>query len=105
MIERTMKMRAFEDYPRAELAPNSTHGRDLALELAQRTTELEKERNKALECLDMLARVRESLKREQAKVAELTAKVAAAEAKHKELSVLLGKISNVAATAAQAKKA
>jgi Skp family chaperone for outer membrane proteins len=102
MNERTMKMRAFEDHTRPAPAPNSIPGRDLSLELAKKSAELEKERNKALECLDMLERMRESLKREQARSAELTARAAAAEAKNKELSTLLGKISSAAATAAQA---
>lgn len=78
-------------------------------QLARKNAQLEEEKRQSLEQLSMIEQLRESLRQEQAKsagaadrTAELEAKakaVAALEARVRDLSVLLNKISNLAAAA------
>lgn len=79
-----------------------------ANEIAKKNTQLEEEKRKSLEHVKTIELLRESLKQEQAKTAEMEKKAAVFEtkakdlvvweAKAKELSEMLGKISNIAAT-------
>jgi methyl-accepting chemotaxis protein len=97
---------------------NLTEDQNNALELVKRTAQLQEEKNKSLELQMTIEHLRESLKQEQAKIAEMAKKtaglegkvkelseqgtnvkkVAELEAKVKELTDVLGKISGIAAT-------
>ncbi len=118
-----MKLRAFS--PEAKREPvQEISAKDigLALELEKKTGQLEEERKKVIEALNIVERVRESLRQEQAKTAELLARInaieskgtvvearitvaeakaAEAEAKVQELTEALQKISMIATAASQ----
>ncbi len=105
-LDKTLKIRAFSPETKREPTPE-VHAKDmgLALELEKKTAQLEEERKKSLECLTIVERQREFIKQEQAKSAELQAKVAAAEAKIKDLTQALDRISSIVHTAiAEAKE-
>lgn len=105
-LEKTLKIRAFSPEAKREPAPE-VHAKDMgmALELEKKTAQLEEERKKSLECLIVVERQREFIKQEQAKSAELQARVAAAEAKIKDLTQALDRVSSIVNTAmAEAKE-
>jgi chromosome segregation ATPase len=89
-----------------ELRVNESASQE-ANELAKKNAQLEEEKSKSQEQLRMIVQLRESLKQEQAKTAELADKVSgleanakatsALEAKVKELTDVLGKIVSIAA--------
>lgn len=115
----TIRVRAFPDSTKST-APQSnlTEAQNNALELVNKNALLEQERNKSIELLKTIEQLRESLKQEQTKTAEMARKSAAwetkanelaeleargnkvteLEAKVKELTELLGKISSFAAS-------
>lgn len=122
-LDKTMKLRAFSPAAKREAAqeiPAKDIG--LALELEKKTAQLEEERKKVIDALNIVERVRESLRQEQAKTADLMArlnaieskgtvvearitvaeaKAAEAEVKIKELTEALQKISMIATAASQ----
>jgi chromosome segregation ATPase len=70
-------------------------------QLAKKNAQLEEEKKKSLEQLRTIEQLRESIKQDQAKNAEIQAKakeLAVLEAKVKDLSAVLSKISTIAAT-------
>ena len=86
---------------------NLTEAQEKTLELAKKNAQLEEVKGKLFEHLKTIEQLRESLKQEQARTAEMVRKTAGLEAKEnklaeleakvKELTVALGKISNIAA--------
>ena len=66
-------------------------------QLARKDAQLEEEKKKSLEYMQTIDQLRESIKQDQAKKIELANKAAVLEAKVKELSVVLSKISSLAA--------
>ncbi|MBI5890856.1 MAG: hypothetical protein HZB47_09285 [Nitrosomonadales bacterium] len=75
-MDKTLKLRAYSDAEKADDSKNkSSKERDLALELDKKTALLEDEKNKSLDLLKTIVHLRESLKQEQAKSADLEAKL------------------------------
>ncbi len=118
-MEKTVKTRAFPDGKKSAASQsNLTEAQEKSLELAKKNAQLEDMKIKLLEHLKTIEHLRESLKQEQAKTAEMAniavgledklkeltgletkvKKVADLEAKVKELTEALGKISGIAAT-------
>jgi chromosome segregation ATPase len=118
-MDKTVKIRAYSGNAKSAASKgNLTEDQEKSLELAKKNAQLEEAKNKLLEHVKTIEQLRESLKQEQAKSAEmanmavgLEAKlkalpeleskvkiVAELEAKVKELSEVLGKISGIAAT-------
>ncbi|MBI5626010.1 MAG: hypothetical protein HY935_02230 [Nitrosomonadales bacterium] len=114
----TIKVRAYSgDANNVAPQNNLTEEQNNALELVKKTAQLEEEKKKSLEHLKTIEQLREILKQEQAKAAEMARKIAgleakvkdstgpeakakefaALEAKVKELTEVLGKISGIAA--------
>lgn len=87
IMEKTVKTRAFPDGERSA-APQSnlTEAQEKALELAKKNAQLEEVMHKLLEHLKTIEQLRESLKQEQARTAEMAEKAVMLEAKVKELS-------------------
>ena len=115
----TIKVRAYSgDGNNVAPRNNLTEDQNNMLELAKKKAQLEDEKKKSLEYLKTIEQLRESLKLEQAKTAEMvkraaeleaklkgtsgleakTREFAELEAKVKELTEVLGKISGVTAT-------
>ncbi len=99
-LDKTMKIRALPPEAKREPGPE-VHAKDigLALELEKKNAQLEEERKKSLECLAIVERQREFIKQEQVKSAELQARAAAAEAKIRDLTDALDRISSIVSTA------
>lgn len=74
-----------------------------ANELAKKNTQLEEEKRKSLEHLKMIEQLREGLKQEQAKTAEMEKKAAVFETKAKELAALEAKVKELPALEAKVK--
>ncbi len=105
-LDKTLKIRAFSPEAKREPTPD-VHAKDmgLAMELEKKTAQLEEERKKSLECLTIVERQREFIKQEQTKSAELQARATAAEAKIRDLTQALDRISSIVHTAiAEAKE-
>jgi predicted nuclease with TOPRIM domain len=115
----TIKIRAYSGKAEGNVPQsNLTEEQNNALELVKKTAQLEEVKGKLLEQLKINVQLRESLKQEQAKTAEMAekavmlesklkelagmetraTKVTELEAKVKELSEVLGKISGIAST-------
>ena len=115
----TIKVRAYSgDGNNVAPRNNLTEDQNNMLELAKKNAQLEDEKKKSLEYLKTIEQLRESLKLEQAKMAEMvkrtaeleaklkgtfgletkTREFAELEAKVKELTEVLGKISGITAT-------
>jgi DNA repair exonuclease SbcCD ATPase subunit len=113
----TIKIRAYANRAEGEdVQSNLSEEQSNALELSKRTAQLREETNKSLEHLKAIELLQESLRREQARTAEMAKRVAGLEAQLKELagqesnakkveelearvrelSELLGKISGIA---------
>ena len=74
--DRTLKLRAFPEAAKSvALHAKPADGQDKSLELAKKEVQLEEEKNKTLELLKTIVQLRESLKQEQAKAADLEAKL------------------------------
>ena len=116
--ETTIRLRAYSDNAERIVPQNNlTEAQNNALELVKKTAQLEEEKKKSLEYLKTIEQLRECLKQEQAKTAEMAEKIAGLEAKVKEsvgleakakefaeleakvkeLTEVLGKISGIAA--------
>lgn len=94
VMDKTLKMRAYA--PPAAEAHNLTREQELDLELAKKAAQLEEERKKALDTLKALEHMREMNKSEQAKSAELQARLVVADTRIKELEAALEKIASLA---------
>jgi uncharacterized protein YlxW (UPF0749 family) len=114
----TIKIRAYANRAEGDdVQSNLSEEQNNALELSKRNAQLQEEKNRSLEHLKSIELLQESLKQEQARTAELAktvavlevqlkdlaaqnnaSKVAELEARVEELSGLLGKISDIAAT-------
>jgi t-SNARE complex subunit (syntaxin) len=98
VMEKTVKTRAFPDGKKSAASQsNLTGAQEKTLELAKKNAQLEEVKSKLLEHLKTIEQLRESIKQEQAKAAEMVTKTAGLEAKVKELSEMLSKISGIAA--------
>ena len=75
-MERTLKLRAYADAEKNK-APQSRQEkeRNIALDLEKKSLLLEEEKNKSLDLLKTIVQLRESLKQEQARSAELDTKL------------------------------
>jgi DNA anti-recombination protein RmuC len=88
-MEKTLKIRAYTQPGKGNASHSNSARADVAaLELEQKNTQLEEERNKSLELLKSLTQLRESLKQEQTKTAELESKLAQLETKIEKLATL-----------------
>lgn len=74
--DRTVKLRAYAE-PAKNVVPQAkpANGLDRSPELAKKEAQLEEEKSKTLELLKTIVQLRESLKQEQAKAADLEAKL------------------------------
>lgn len=99
MSDKTVKTEAFS----GQIAPsNLSEAQEKALDLIKRSVQLEEMKGVVQEHLQTIEQLRQSLKQEKEKVAELEVKDAARvalEAKVKELTEVLSKISDIAAAA------
>lgn len=88
-MEKTVKMRAYsEEAPSDASQGNPADDQNRTLELALKDAQLEEEKSKTLEYLKTIVQLRENLKQEQAKAAEVVKKSAELEAKVKDLAAL-----------------
>lgn len=88
-MDKTVKLRAYSEPAKDEVAKgNAATDQNLSLELAKKSTLLEEEKKKSLEHLKANEQLRDSFKQEQAKVAELSKKLADLELKTKEFAAL-----------------
>jgi len=80
-MDKTVKIRAFSDDAKS-VAPQSnlTDDHNKSIELANKNAQLEEERKLSLEQLKIIEQLRESLKQEQAKMAEMAKKTAGMDA-------------------------
>lgn len=86
-MEKTVKTHAFPDGAKSVVPQNNlTEAQEKALELAKKNALMAEEKSKLLEHLKTIEQMRESLKQEQARTAEMAKKAAGLEAKVKELS-------------------
>lgn len=75
-MDRTMKLRALTEAAKTDAAPGvRAEEKDQSAELAKIAAQLEDERSKTLELLKDIVQLRESLKQEQARSADLEAKL------------------------------
>ena len=113
----TIKIRAYANGAEGDdVQSNLSEEQNNALELSKRTAQLQEEKNRSVELLKAIELLQGSIKQEQARTAEMAktvealeiqlkelaaqnnaSKVAELEARVKELSGLLGKISDIAA--------
>ncbi len=102
MNDKTVKTTAFPGSATSgAVSSNLTEAQEKALDLVKKGAQLEEMKVVVQGHLNTIEQLRESLKQEQAKIAVLEEKIkgqAALEAKIKELSDVLGKISGIAAT-------
>ena len=93
---KTVKLRTFSDGSdnAKSNAPQSnlTEDQNNILELAKKNAQLEEEKKKSLEQTKIIEQLREILKQEQAKAAEMAKKMAGLEVKVKELAELETKV-------------
>ena len=88
-MEKTVKIRAYPGDAKSDAAQGSPAGdQDKSLELAMKDAQIEEEKSRAFEHLKTIVQLRESLKQEQAKTAEMARKIDAHDARIKELSDL-----------------
>lgn len=75
-MDRTLKLRTYSEDSKNNVAQDqSVKEEKIALELEKKTVLLEEERNKSMDLLKTIVQLRESLKQETAKIAELEAKL------------------------------
>lgn len=76
-MEKTVKIRAYPDDVKNDVAQgNLTEEQNKALELVNKNAQLDDEKKKSLEYLKVIEQLKESLKQEQAKTAEMSKKLA-----------------------------
>ncbi len=96
-MDRTLKMRAYSGEAKQDAArDNLTREQTLALELATKNAQLEDEKKRSLEHLNTIEQLRETLRQEQAKTAELTKNTTMLESRIREMYAALDKIAQVA---------
>jgi len=113
----TIKIRAYDGKAAGDAQSNLSEEQNNALELVKKTAQLQEEKNRSLGHLKAIELLQESLRQEQARSAEMARvnaaleaqlkelagqenndkKVAGLEAKIKELTEVLGRISGIAA--------
>ena len=102
MNDKTVKTSAFPGSATSSaISSNLTEAQEKALDLVKKGAQLEEMKIVVQGHLNTIEQLRESLKQEQAKVAALEEKIkgqVVLEAKIKELSEVLGKISGIAAS-------
>lgn len=74
-MERTLKLRAYSEDQKNKTSGKPEQERNLALELEKKSQLLEEEKSKSLDLLKTIVQLRESLKQEQVKSAELDTKL------------------------------
>ena len=95
-MEKTVKTRAFADTASSNAVQgNLTEAQEKSLELAKKNVQLEELKSKLLDHLKTIDQLRESLKLEQAKTAEMANKTALLEARVRELSEQEAKVKKV----------
>ncbi|MDD2914889.1 MAG: hypothetical protein PHP70_06165 [Gallionella sp.] len=88
-MEKTVKIRAYSGDTKSDAAQgNAADAQNKSLELAMKDAQIEEEKSRALEHLKTIVQLRESLKQEQAKTAEMAKRMAEHDAKLKELAGL-----------------
>lgn len=88
-MEKTVKIRAYSGDTKSDVAQgNAADAQNKSLELAMKDAQIEEEKSRALEHLKTVVQLRESLKQEQLKTAEMAKKMAEHDAKLKELADL-----------------
>lgn len=86
-MDKTVRIRAYsEGAQNAPAKAKPAEGQNGPLELAMKDAQLEEERSRSLDHLRTIVQLRESLKQEQAKSAEMPKKLAELEARVKELT-------------------
>jgi len=89
IMDKTIKIRKYSDDAKGDASQsNLTDDQDKILELVKKNALLEEENKKSLEYLKAIEHLRESLKQEQARAAEMVAKTAKLEAKVNDLAAL-----------------
>lgn len=87
IMERTVKTRAFSgDANSAAVQSNLTEAQEQALEFAKKNAQLQEEKNKSHDLEQTIEQLRASLRREQEKTAEMANMAMGLEAKLKELA-------------------
>lgn len=74
-MDKTFKLRAFTDVAKNDVEKSTVADENKAQQLARKDALLAEERSKSLELLKTIVQLRESLKQEQAKTAELQARL------------------------------
>ncbi len=74
-MDKTLKLRTYSGDSNGAAQGNRAKEQDLSLELEKKTALLEEERSKSVDLLKTIVQLRESLKQEQAKSAELEARI------------------------------
>jgi chromosome segregation ATPase len=74
-MDKTVKLNAYAEPAKSEAAPGRPAEKNAATDLAKANSLLEEERSKSLELLKTIVQLRESLKQEQAKAADMEAKL------------------------------
>lgn len=74
-MDRTIKLRAFEETAKAEVSQGNLAGEKKSQDIARKDALLEEERSKSLDLLKTIVQLRDSLKQEQDRTAELQAKL------------------------------
>ena len=96
IMEKTVKTRSYSDKAKGTASPsNLTEAQEKALELAKKNAQLEEAKNKLLEHVKTIEQLREDIKQEQAKTAEMATMALGLEAKVKELSAQEVKVKKV----------
>ena len=76
MLDKTLKLHVYTDAAHNEAAQGDhAEKKDISQELAKKDAQLEEEKNKSLEHLKTIVQLRENLKQEKAKTAELEARL------------------------------
>ncbi|MDD5300474.1 MAG: hypothetical protein PHD65_08270 [Gallionella sp.] len=88
-MDKTVKVRAYPDDAKSNVPrSNLTEDQDKMVELVKKNALLEEENKKSREYLNTIEQLKESLKQEQVKTAEMAAKTAKLEAKVNDLAAL-----------------
>lgn len=104
-MEKTVKTCAFPGNAKSAASQsNLTEAQEKSLELAKKNAQLEEVKGKLLEHLKTIEQLRESLKQEQAKTAEMANMAVGLEAKVKELSEQETKVKKVTELEAKVKE-
>jgi uncharacterized protein (DUF3084 family) len=95
--ETTVKIPAYSGKAERIVPQNTlTEAQNVALELVNKSRQLEDEKKKAAEYLKTIERLTESLKQEQAKAVEIARKLGELEARAKDIAVLEAKAKRLA---------